>query len=124
MAETTYLDGVIYNALQYGIANKGAYYSHITASSSSPYTIGAADEVVLVTTGASAFTLNLPAATATGRKLLIIKVDSGAGAVTVTPNGSDTIEGAGTKSLSSQYAKIGLIDGVSTAWSDIGTGGV
>jgi len=46
----------------------------------------------LVTTGASSFLANIPAqATWKGRRIRIEKVDTGAGAVTVTPNGAETL---------------------------------
>jgi len=97
----------------------------ITAlSSGSPYTVLSTDEVLLITTGASAYTVNLPAASTAGRKVLVIKVDSGAGAITVTPNGSDTIEGAATKVISSQYGKVGIVSDGTATWYDLGSGGV
>ena len=93
-------------------------------SSGSPYTVLSTDEVIIVTTGAGGYTVDLPAAsTNAGRKLIIIKADSGAGAITVTPAGADTIEGSATKSLTSQYNKIGLISDGSSIWYDLGTGG-
>jgi hypothetical protein len=50
-----------------------------------------------ITTGASAFVFNLPALSTTpGKEYIITKVDSGAGAVQVTPNGTDPVgTGAG-----------------------------
>ena len=76
----------------------------ITAKSSgSPYTVLSTDEFIVVTTGGSGYTVDLPAASANaGRKIIIVKADSGAGAVTVTPAGADTIEGSATKSLTTQ----------------------
>ena len=72
-------------------------------SSGSPYTPVANDEVLEITTGGSGYTVDLPAASAVaGRRLVVIKADSGAGAVTVTPNGGDTIDGASSLTISSQ----------------------
>lgn len=108
-----------------GIVSEGSYSANITSTSTSPYTVSSSDEVILVTTGASAFTVTLPASSnSTGRKILIIKADSGAGAITVNRAGTDTIEGATSASISSQYGKLGLVaDGVSL-WYDLGKGGV
>lgn len=88
-------------------------------STGSPYTAVAADDVISVTTGAGGYTVNLPAATGTGRRIIVIKADNGAGAVTVTPNGADTIEGGANKSLANQYKKCALIDYASAVWLDL-----
>lgn len=98
-----------------------------TYVTTTPYTVLSSDQVIYVTTAAVNFTLNLPATTAGGKKLkiLVIKIDSGAGTITITPNGAETIEGAGTKVISSQYGKCGLVaDSANTIWYDLGTGGV
>lgn len=105
----------------------GKLYAEIpTYSPTTPYTVGAYDEVELISTGNSAFALALPASPASGRKVLVIKTDAGSGAITVTPNSSDTIEGAATAVISSRYGKLGLVcDGGSPAtWYDLGSGGV
>jgi hypothetical protein len=57
------------------------------------FTAAGADarEVYPVTTAAASFAANIPAlATWAGRRIKIIKVDTGAGVVTVTPNGAET----------------------------------
>ena len=110
---------------KHGLPNSGVIYAPVTLKSSgSPYSVASGDEVIIVTTGASGYIVNLPAASTAGRKLIIIKGDSGAGAVTVTPAGSDTIEGAASKSIPGQYGKVGIVsDGVSV-WYDLGSGGV
>ena len=68
---------------------------------------GSPKDVYLVTTGASTITATLPAvATAdatAGRVVTILKIDSGAGSVTIDGDGSETINGSATVSLSSQY---------------------
>lgn len=69
-------------------------------------------EVVLVTTGAGALVVNLPVAVI-NYVITIKKVDAGAGAVTVTPAGIATIDGAATYSLAAQYNSVTLVcDGV------------
>jgi len=68
---------------------------------------GSPKDVYLVTTGASTITATLPAvATAdatAGRVVTILKIDGGAGSVTIDGDGSETINGSATVSLSSQY---------------------
>ena len=110
-----------------GIVNTGGYTEEVTPTSgtSHSYTVAAGDTVLALTTGsASDLTVDLPAATGSGRKLLLIKVDSGTNHVVATPNGSDHIEANTTVTISSQYGKLGLLDAVSGVWSDLGSGGV
>ena len=93
------------------------------ASKTTAYTLGLEDEFINADASSAAFALTLPAATGSGQKYMIEKTDSSTNAVTITPNGTDTIEGATTKSLAAQYDKIGLIDIASGLWADMGTGG-
>jgi len=107
------------------IINQGGYHANITNVSSTPTNMVGTDEVVLVTTGGAAITYNLTsvAATAKGRKVVIIQIDALGGSVVIVPNGSDKIEGATSKTISAKYGKVGLVsDGVSN-WYDLGTGG-
>lgn len=86
--------------------------------------------VFICDASAGAFTITLPAAgalrSATGRDdariLIIKKKDSSVNAVTVSRSGSDTIDGATSYSLSSQYDTIVLCDDLDdNAWNIIGT---
>ena len=93
-------------------------------SSGSPYSVATTDQVLLITTGSSSFTVDLPTVSGvTGRKILIIKADSGSGSIIIDPNGSDTIEGSTSKTISSQYGKVAVISDGSSTWYDLGTGG-
>lgn len=79
------------------------------------YTLIATDCVVLVSTGASTRTMTLPAANTSGVLITIVKIDAGAGAVTVARAGTDTIEGATSFSITTRYASIMLqSDGAGT----------
>jgi hypothetical protein len=62
---------------------------------------------------ASAIICNLPAATGTNRVLGIKNI--GAGTVTITPNGSDTIDGNSTQYLM-QYESMSLLDYAVGVW--------
>lgn len=74
------------------------------------------DEVVLGDATGGAFSLTLPpVAVAKGKKYHIKKTDASGNAVTVDGDGSETIDGATTKALSSQYASVTIVcDG--TVW--------
>ena len=64
-------------------------------------------DLYLVTTVSAVIVATLPAVASTdaaaGRVVTIMKVDSGSGSVTLTPDGSETINGAATVSLATQY---------------------
>ena len=80
------------------------------------YPLTSTDNVILASASSAAFTLSLPAASASaGQAYVLQKTDSSAHAVTVAPNGSDTIAGVAANSvLASQYDLLILVaDGVS-----------
>lgn len=81
------------------------------------YTLNASDDVVQATANAGAATVNLPsAASYRGRIFTVVKTDATANTVTIARAGSDTILGATTYVLSTQYDAVALqSDGVS-AW--------
>lgn len=67
-------------------------------------TLTTSDIVIIGTGGESGITLTLPAAASSQYKYYcIVKVDSGAGAVAIDANESETINGNTTLSLSAQY---------------------
>jgi hypothetical protein len=76
----------------------------------------ASDRTILCDASAGAITLTLPAAsTMAGRVLTVKKIDASANAVTIDPNGVETIDGAATRTLSTQYASLTIhCDG--SAW--------
>lgn len=89
------------------------------------YNVQPADDIVIVTTGALNVTVNLPAsALLSGRRILVMKADSGAGSVIVAAAGSDTIEGNASKTIASRYGKVGVLTDASGTWYDLGVGGV
>ena len=80
--------------------------------------------VPLKTTAASAVTATMPSAVSTmaleGRPVTVLKVDGGAGAVTVDGESAQTVNGAATVSLASQYKYVTMIsDGAN--WVIIGS---
>jgi hypothetical protein len=63
------------------------------------------DTIALCNATSAAFNFQLPdATTCIGRKISVKKTDSTANAVTLTTTSSQTIDGASTYGLSSQYA--------------------
>ena len=85
---------------------------------------GDVKDVYLVTTAASAITATMPSASSTmalaGRTVTVLKIDGGAGAVTVDGESAQTINGAATVSLASQYKYVTMIsDGAN--WVIIGS---
>jgi hypothetical protein len=84
----------------------------LNAVSSADYTVTDTDgyRTIAVTTGASDRTVTLPTASAnTDRRLTIIKADSGAGDVIIDGEGSETINGSTTVTLSGQYASLDIV---------------
>ena len=79
-------------------------------SKTTAYTLSSTDSLVLGDATAGAFTLTLPDATACkGRRYMLKKTDSSANVVTVGTTNSQTIDGATTKALSTQYANIDVV---------------
>jgi hypothetical protein len=68
------------------------------------YTITDGDDVILCDATSAAFTLTLPKAGLHGGRVFYLKkVDASANAITIDGDGSETIDGAATQSLSVQW---------------------
>lgn len=77
--------------------------------SDSPYTVLVTDDVIRGDDTSGAITVNLPAvASSLGRKLRFKKL-SASNSITVDGNASETIDGATTQALSSQYDSLTII---------------
>jgi hypothetical protein len=76
----------------------------------SPYTVLATDSYIGVDNGVSTVTVNLPAGTA-GRKVTIYDYAGTAslGTITIDADGADTINGAGTTTLTTDYQSVTLL---------------
>lgn len=87
---------------------------------------GSPKDVYFVTTASSTIVASLPAAAsgdaALGRTVTIVKIDAGAGSVTLDPNASETINGSATVSLASQYNYRTLISNGGAEWIVISDG--
>lgn len=81
------------------------------------YALAREDVVILVDATAGAVTLTLPdIATALGEAKYIMKTDSSANAVTVAADSSDTIEGAASISISTQWDSALLSTDMEDTW--------
>lgn len=93
-----------------------------TVSKSANYTVVESDrdKVILVDATSGAITISLLAAATAGNgfRLVVKKVDNSSNAVIVDGNGSETIDGATTSSMSTQYDSINLICNGSN-WNEI-----
>jgi hypothetical protein len=91
-----------------------------TVAKSATYTVDGTDAVVAGTAG-TAFTVTLPTAVGiNGRRITVKKVDASANAVTVGTTSSQTIDGATTFALATQYKFINVMsDGAN--WMNVGS---
>lgn len=105
-----------------GVTSWRPMHSDIHSVSSADYTVLDTDGyyTIEVTTGASNRTITLPtAADNTDRRIVVKKVDSGAGIVIVDGESSETIDGATTHSLYRQYDFV-MLHCNGTSWDIIG----
>jgi hypothetical protein len=97
----------------------GRIFGHPTVAVTATYTARMFDERVLCDATAGAFTVTLPsAASARGREIVFVKTDASGNAVTLDGASAETINGAATASLASQYAKKRLLS-TGTEWVEI-----
>ncbi len=91
--------------------------SRVVATLDSAYTI-VEDTLVLAASagGAYAVTLPLAASVAPGVGIVVKKTDVAANTVTVTRAGADTIDGATTYALATQYKYVHLVSDGGTKW--------
>lgn len=91
------------------IQTLGSFATNIVIKTGA-YTLTATDSTVLCNATTAAFTVTLPTAVGiAGRRYAIKKTDSSANVVTVGTTSSQTIDGATTKALSTQYASIDIV---------------
>lgn len=92
-------------------------YKAGTRSVSATPAIAATDHVVAVDATAGAVTVNLPPlAGNAGRALIFKKIDASANAVTIDGDAAETIDGAATQALTTQWQTMRLIAGPSEWW--------
>ncbi len=86
------------------------------AFADTPYAAAAGDYTILCNAVGGAMIVTLPAATGSGRILNIKKIDASAYPVTIDGNGAETIDGAATYVILTQYVNITIQDGAAGAW--------
>lgn len=80
------------------------------------YTALSTDCIILASATLAAITVSLPvAATALDKEYTIKKIDSSVNAVTIDPDGAETIDGAATKVISSQWSAAHIVSN-GTGW--------
>ncbi len=87
-----------------------------TRTESANYTMGITDFAVLADASSSSIRITLPPATNKGMITHVKKIDSSSHKVTVSRQGTDTIEGASSKPLTAQYDSLTLLAGGSGVW--------
>jgi hypothetical protein len=80
------------------------------------YAMTSSDFAILVDAASKAITITLPSASNTGQVVHIKKIDTSTNKVTVGTQGSNTIEGATSKSLATEYESLTLIAGGNGTW--------
>jgi hypothetical protein len=98
-----------------------AFYTKSITTASSPYTILSEDGYVRCNATTGNMTLSLPATNGLGRLITVKKIDASPNTVTIARSGSDTIDGATSKVLSTQYERAQMIDGASGSYDLINT---
>ena len=105
------LENRIATYLQGGGATRGAYRS-VTATGN----VVSGDYLIIADATGGAITMALPpAALVPGRIYAFKRVNSGANAVVIDPNASETIDGAATYTLSAQWNSVTIMSN-GTAW--------
>jgi len=92
--------------LQVNGSIQGTGFNQAYLARTTTYTATTSDYFIDCTSGT--FTVNLFTAVGNTGRILIIK-NSGTGTITVDPNGSQTIDGATTQSLATQWSRIHII---------------
>lgn len=107
-----------------GLVNTGYTYTGVSSQSSS-FTVNDASNtgtVYLCDASGGAITVTLPAAASSTGKRLVVKRTSASNNVVLDANSSETIDGATTKTITTQYGFLDIVcDGA--GWHIIASGG-
>lgn len=95
------------------------YYPQTKAVADSPYTLTSETGYLRCNAVGGNMTVNLPAAIGNGRLVTIKKIDSSTNTVTIDGSGTETIDGATTYILNTQYQGVQIIDCASGVWDII-----
>lgn len=105
-----------------GVAFSGSITRNVTAVTTTHdlgHADNAFDHVIACNSSGGAFAITLPAASTIGREIIFKDATSSAAAenVTITAAGSDTIDGAASAALASNYQSIVLVNTAAGVWS-------
>ena len=78
------------------------------------YVVASGIELVVCNAPATTFTVTLPVAAATGRRIIVKNINKGT--VELTPNGTDTIEGANKAALVMKNDSCTVVDYAANKW--------
>ena len=85
-------------------------YWDVQTNGSTDATIGAGGVVMLASASVGAVTISLPSAVGNIDRIIVVKkTDGTSNAVNINPSGSETIDGAASESITTQYASITMV---------------
>lgn len=113
ISNSNFTAGVFVPLTLTNISAAAFYVANVTSSS---YTLKSEDGYVRANAASNAITIALPKAVGNGRLVTVKKIDSSGNTVTLDADGTETIDGATTKVLSSQYDSIQILDAASGKW--------
>lgn len=86
------------------LVDSAVYDGSTVTVTSSTYDVKTGDRYIFADATAGNITINLPPASLSAKRILTIKLISSSNSVTADGNGSETIDGATTQSISTQYS--------------------
>ena len=92
-----------------GLKLRNSQLTFPVAAKTATYTATSFDEVILCNAAGGAFTINLPTAVNRTDPVTVKKTDSSGNTITIDGSGSETIDGATAKVLSTQWETVTLI---------------
>lgn len=85
-------------------------YADKTTAKTTTYTATGDETLITCDATSAAFTVTLPAAASfTGKRYVIKKIDSSVNAITIDPNGAELVDGASTTTLNTQYEAVEIV---------------
>lgn len=104
-----FVNGTAETDVQAAYASEGAFEPMPIKTVTSNYTATVSDEMIMVDATSGAVTITLAAASGlAGKDYTIKKVDASGNSVIIDPNASESVDGATTKTISSQYTSVSI----------------
>lgn len=100
----------VYSGAAWNKLATGTVGSISVSTKTTTYTLSTTDDLILADGTSGAFTLTLPTAVGnTGKLFKMKKIDSSVNAITIDGDGSETMDGATTRALSTQYESLDIV---------------